>query len=151
MLAKILMLLCGLTTENFRIQMPLDEIYDFFVVNEPLIQEFEEFKQHHVLPGFSYLPVTKLLELCIVEEESVIVVVQFGHKYAHLPQSTVDNLVLWLLDFECLGRNLLWALLWKLLSLPVQQSCIGKWTAHPLCQKKLFCMLCTGYLLNAEN
>ena len=57
--------------------MPLDEIYDLVVVNKPLMQEFEEFKQHHVSPGFSYLPVTKRLELWIVEQESVNVVVQF--------------------------------------------------------------------------
>ena len=70
--------------------MPLDVIYDFVVVNEPLMQEFKEFKQHHVTPGFSYLPVTKLLELWIIGQESVNVVVQFGNKYAHLPQSTVS-------------------------------------------------------------
>ena len=114
--------------------MPLDEISDFVVVNEPLMQEFEEFKQHHVSPGFSYLPVTKLLELWIAEQESVNVVAQFGHKYAHLPQSIVDNLVLWLLDtrdhFELEGRNLLRSLQQKLLSQPAQQSCISKWTAH---------------------
>ena len=120
--------------------MPLDEIYDFVVVNKPLMQEFEEFKQYHVSPGFSYLPVTKLLELWIVEQESANVVVQFGHKYsvyAHLSQSTVDNLVFCLLDardrFECEGRNLLQTLQRKLLSPPAQQSCISKWNAHPLC------------------
>ena len=101
------------------------------------MQEYEEFKQHHVTPGIIYFPVTKLLELRIIEQESVNVVVQFGHKYAHLPQSTVNNLVLWLLDarnhFECEGRNLLQALQQKLLSLPAQQSSISKWTANPLC------------------
>ena len=128
--------------------MPLDEVYDSVIVNEPLMQEFEGFKQHHASPGFSYLPVTKLLELWIVEQESVNVVVQFGHKYAHLPQSTVDNLVLWLLDardrFECEGRNLLRVLQRKLLSLPTLVS--GLLALYV--QKKPFCMLCTGYLLS---
>ena len=82
------------------------------------------------------LLITKLLELWIAEQESVNLVVQFGHKYmyAHLPQSTVDNLVLWLLDtrdcFDLEGRNFPWSLQQKLLSQPAQQSCISKWTAH---------------------
>ena len=71
--------------------MPLDEVCDFIVVNKPLMQEFEEFKEHRVSPGLSYLPVTKLLELWIAEQVSVNVVAQFGH--IHLSQPTVDNLV----------------------------------------------------------
>ena len=58
------------------------------------VGESQELKQHYSsLHGFSYLPVTKLLEHRIVALESVNVVVQCGHKYTFVHQSTIDDLV----------------------------------------------------------
>ena len=61
----------------FTNQMPLDEVCDLVVVDEPFMEEFQEFKQHHSSPGFSYLPVNELLELWILVLETVNVVAQF--------------------------------------------------------------------------
>ena len=76
----------------FTNQMPLDEVCDFVVVNEPLMVEFDKFKENHTSFGFSYLPVTKLSELWIIAQESVDMVVQFGHKYAFLHKSNIYDL-----------------------------------------------------------
>ena len=83
-------------------------MYDFVIVNQPLLKEFKEFQQSNTCPEFSYLPVTKLMELWISTQESTPIVVQFGQKYASLHKSAVDDLVQWLRNmrgrFEREGR-----------------------------------------------
>ena len=67
---------------------------------------------------------------------------QLGHKYAFLHQSTLDDLVRWLLNtrdrFECESKNLLQSLQRKVLNQPLspvvpsaQHSCISKRPAMP--------------------
>lgn len=93
---------------TFTNQEPLEEVYDFVIVNQPLLKEFKEFQQSNTCPEFSYLPVTKLMELWISTQESTPIVVQFGQKYASLHKSAVDDLVQWLRNmrgrFEREGR-----------------------------------------------
>ena len=87
-----------------------------------MFNDFEQFQQHYTSPGVSHLPVIKILELWIATQKSVDVVVQFGHKYAVVHQSAVDDLVLWLLDvrdcFESEGRDVIRSLQQKVLDQP---------------------------------
>ena len=122
LLSKDLDVALWLDYRMFTNQRPLDEVCDFVVVNEPLMAEFDKFKGNHTSLGFSYLPVTKLLELWIIAQESVDIVLQFGHKYAFLHQFNLDDLVQWLLDtrdhFECEGRDVFHSLLSKIPNQP---------------------------------
>ena len=98
------------------------EVYDFKVVNGGLLEGFEQFQKQYTSPGFSHLSIIKLLEVWIVEQESVNVVIKFGYKYAILPHSAVDDLVQWVLDvrehFESEGRNILHSLQRKVIDQP---------------------------------
>lgn len=114
------------------------------VINDELFKEFQQFQQEYTSPGISQVPVIKLLELWITAQESVDVVQQFGHKYAVLHQSAMDDLVLWLLNvrdrFELEGRAVLLTLQRKMfdqqlapLVPPSQPSSTGKFTHSCVC------------------